>query len=128
MLAIGAIVILAAAVIGLGGFWLTTSNTTPMYLSAGPFAIDVAPVAVFVAGLLAMGLLWLGWTLLRSGTKRTVRQRREHRQLLKDQRQQEKELAATRARLAQEEMSSPVHVDPHRPVPAPEHRPEAPRE
>lgn len=109
MIALGFIVILLAALVGLAGFWLTTSNNTQMAFSAGPFFLELAPVTVFITGLAAMGLLWLGWTMLRSGTKRTVRSRRERRQLERDQREQERQLAVTRARLDEEQASGSTH-------------------
>lgn len=40
-------------------------------------SIELPPVALLLAGALAMLLLWLGWALLRGGARRSARLRRE---------------------------------------------------
>lgn len=100
VIALGFLIVLLAAFLGLSGIWLTTSNSTQLLLEAGPLSYELAPVTLFIAGLITMALLWLGWAMIRSGTKRSVRHRRERKQLERDQREQDRRLADARGRAA----------------------------
>lgn len=97
VIALGFLIVLLAAFLGLCGIWLTTSNSTQLLLEAGPLSYELAPVTLFVAGLITMALLWLGWAMIRSGTKRSMRNRRERKQLAREQREQEHRTADNRA-------------------------------
>lgn len=112
MILLGIILILLAVLAGVAGLWAVTSlspnpDTSPLQMRVGDlFAINVSPAALFISGMVVMALLWLGWWMTRVGTKRSVNRRRERKQLERDAREQEKELAKTQARLGKERESA----------------------
>lgn len=101
MILLGIIIILLSVLAGLGGLWMTTSNNATIAFSLGPMAVNVTPAVLFVSGMIVVAMLGLGLWLARSGTRRSMDRRRERKQLERDARAQEKQLAETRARLGQ---------------------------
>ncbi len=77
MILLGILLVAAAlcggALIFVGASSLDDSITIP--LLGGN--IELPPVALFIAGAASALLLWMGWGLLRGGTRRSARQRRE---------------------------------------------------
>jgi len=102
MIVAGIIVLLIAVILGLLGLWITTSNSATMFFDVGLIKIDISPSALFIGGMVVMALLWLGIRLTGFGTKRTVQQRRDRRELERTAREQEKQLAETKARLGEQ--------------------------
>ncbi len=101
MILLGIIFILVSVLAGLGGLWMTTSNNATIAFTLGPLEVNVTPAVLFVSGMIVVALLGLGLWLARSGTRRSMGRRRERKQLERDAREQEKQLAETRARLGQ---------------------------
>lgn len=100
MILLGLILVIGAVGAGtllfLGAASLTDTVTIPVLGGS----IQLPPLALFLAGAGAMLLLWLGWALVRAGTRRSVRARREAKEnarLADEQRlRRERELAEER--------------------------------
>lgn len=86
-------------------------------------SINLPPLALFLAGAVAVLLLWMGWALLRGGVRRSARQRREAKEnarLAEEQRRRSVDTAEQprreeNDRVATERGSADGHV-PERPV------------
>lgn len=100
MIVLGIILVLIAAAIGLLGVWAASQATsaalTTTILNS---TFDVSPLMLFLSGMAAVVLLWIGLRLLGFGTRRTVGKRRERKELMRTQREQEQSLAETKRRL-----------------------------
>jgi membrane protein implicated in regulation of membrane protease activity len=68
-----AIALGGGALLFVGTSGLESTITVPV-LGA---SVNLPPLALFVAGAVAVLLLWMGWALLRGGARRSARQRRE---------------------------------------------------
>ncbi|HMT33634.1 MAG TPA: hypothetical protein PKC73_12170 [Dermatophilaceae bacterium] len=82
MVAVGLVLLL----IGVGGgalfAWLALQSSERVGLGAdGLLQLTVQPITVFIAGAVAMLLLWMGVRLMAAGAKRKAAQRRELREL-----------------------------------------------
>lgn len=75
MLLLGLLLLLAAAALTVVALFLTEA----VGLEMG--GVDVEPVVVFLAGAVAMLLVALGLMLLRGGTRRGLKNRRERKRL-----------------------------------------------
>lgn len=108
MIMLGVILVLLAVVLGGGALWLTTSANNTVFQVNGPLGmnLELPPAGLVVIGMLAMGLLWAGWWMMKYGTKRGLSRHRERRQLERDAREHEKALAATNAKLGREHESA----------------------
>lgn len=104
MIMLGVILVLLAALLGLGGLWLTTSGEHARFQLDGPLGLsaDLPPSALVILGMLAMGLLWAGWWMMKYGTKRGLSRRRERKELERQRREHERALAETNAKLGRE--------------------------
>lgn len=71
--------------------------------------IGLTPLGLVVAGAVVIALLWLGWALLRSGTRRSVRRRREAKESARQAEIERKEAVAERERLAELERQKDEH-------------------
>lgn len=101
MAAFGVILIVVAVALGAAAFWVATSagasaTTVEMFNNQ----LSLTPLTMFLLGVAATLLLLLGFWMMTSAGKRRVRRSHERRALEKQQREQEKELAQTRARLS----------------------------
>ncbi len=100
MIVLGIILVIIAAALGLLGIWATSnaqgSALTTTFLNA---EFEVSALMLFVGGMVTMLVLWLGLRLLGFGTRRTVSKRRERKELLRSQREQEHALAESNRRL-----------------------------
>ena len=97
MIALGLALVLIAA--GTTAFAVVASTTSS---AAGPLTafgvtVSASPLAIFVAGALAVVLLGLGFALISRGTRRTARTRKELKQLRKDNAKATTRTAAERA-------------------------------
>src|SRR3954447_12092351 len=81
MLALGIILLLVAAAVGVGVATTGTSQNVVFNSAVGD--VTTRPVWIFCAGALAMLLVLLGLWLLRRGTRRRVERRREMNRLRK---------------------------------------------
>lgn len=108
MIMLGIILVLLAALLGLGGLWLTTSGDHAKFVVSGPLGLNVelSPAALIILGMVAVGLLWAGWWLMKHGTKRGLSRRRERRELERRKQEQERALAETNAKLGLERESA----------------------
>lgn len=77
MLAIGLILIVLAGAGGAYLTWLMLQNSTGVTLAGGGVTFAVLPITLFLAGAVAMLLLWLGFRLAAVGFRRRRAQRRE---------------------------------------------------
>ena len=101
MAVLGVIFIVLA--IGLGGaaFWVATSaGAAPTTVDMFNNQLSLTPLTMFLLGVASTLLLLLGFWMMTSAGKRRVRRSQERRALEKQQREQERELAQTRAKLA----------------------------
>jgi len=108
MILLGIILILLAALLGLGGLWLTTSGDHTRFTVSGPLgmSVEMSPAALLILGMVAMGLLWAGWWLIKYGTVRGLSRRRERKDLERERREQERALAETNAKLGRDRESA----------------------
>lgn len=102
MIMLGIILMLVAVVLGLGGLWMTTSNSEQLSFNVGPLALNMSPAVLFVLGMVTVALLWLGAWLAGFGTKRTISKRRERKELKHEAQEQERLLGETKAKLGEE--------------------------
>ena len=104
MIMLGIILVLLAVLIGLGGLWLTTSGEHALFQLNGPLGLNLQlpPAGLIILGMLAMGLLWAGWWLMKYGTKRGLSRRRERKDLEREKREHERALAETNRKLGRE--------------------------
>ena len=101
MAVLGVIFIVLA--IGLGGaaFWVATSaGAAPTTVDMFNNQLSLTPLTMFLLGVASTLLLLLGFWMMTSAGKRRVRRTQERRTLEKQQREQERELAQTRAKLS----------------------------
>lgn len=104
MIVLGIILVLIAAAVGLLGVWAASQATGPaLTTTILNSSFNVSALMLFLGGMAAMLLLWLGLRLLGFGTRRTVSKRRERKELLRTQREQERALAETNRRLGTSE-------------------------
>lgn len=104
MIVLGIILVLIAAAIGLLGVWAASQATGPaLTTTILNSSFNVSPLMLFLGGMVAMLLLWMGLRLLGFGTRRSVGKRRERKELLRTQREQERALADTNRRLGSTE-------------------------
>ncbi|MBK7722180.1 MAG: hypothetical protein IPI32_08155 [Austwickia sp.] len=100
MIVLGIILVLIAAAIGLLGVWAASQASGPaLTTTILNSSFNVSPLMLFVGGMVAMVLLWLGIRLLGFGTRRTVSKRRERKELLRTQAEQEAALLETQRKL-----------------------------
>lgn len=100
MIILGIVLVLIAAAIGILGVWAASQATGPaLTTTILNSSFNVSPLMLFLAGMAAMLLLWLGLRLLGFGTRRTVTRRRERKELIRTQREQERALADTNRKL-----------------------------
>lgn len=100
MIVLGIILVLIAAAIGLLGVWAASQAAAPAVTTTVlNSTFDVSPLTLFLSGMAAMLLLWIGLRLFGFGTRRTVSKRRERKELLRTQHEQERALAETQKRL-----------------------------
>ena len=76
MIILGLILIVLALAAGLFLFVGTTA-LDPIHLEVLGQTYSMSPLALVIAGAVAMTLLWWGWALVRMGTRRRVRKSRE---------------------------------------------------
>lgn len=76
MIILGLILIVLALAAGLFLFVGTTA-LDPIQLEVLGQTYSMSPLALVIAGAVAMTLLWWGWALVRMGTRRRVRKSRE---------------------------------------------------
>ncbi len=131
MTALGVIFIAAAAVVGGAAFWVATSAgaaTTSVELFNNQ--LSLTPLTMFLSGGLTIFLLLIGLSMIMSAGRRRARKARERRDLEKQAREQERELAQTKARLAADDRSRHEHpraAAPTQPVrPEPTRAPDSP--
>jgi membrane protein implicated in regulation of membrane protease activity len=74
MLILGLLLIVVAAVAAVGAVFVSSGEVSY-------FGVDVDPLSYFLIGAGAVVLLVLGLKLVRTGAKRQLRQRREHKRL-----------------------------------------------
>lgn len=115
MILFGLILIILALAGGAFLFIGTSSLSDKVDITVLGITVSLPPLALVVAGALAVLLLWLGWAVLRAGTKRSTRQRRdakEQSRLAKEQdAAKEKEWAAERERVAREQEQNQATAD-----------------
>ncbi len=112
MIILGIILVLIAAAIGLLGVWAASQATLPAFTTTvlnstweiSPLMLFLGGMAIMLllwilGGMAIMLLLWIGLRLFGFGTRRTVSKRREHKELLRTQHEQERALAETQKRL-----------------------------
>lgn len=100
MIVLGIILVLIAAAIGLLGVWAASQAAGPaLTTTILNSSFNVSPLMLFLGGMTAMLLLWMGLRLLGFGTRRSVGKRRERKELLRSRREQERALADTNRRL-----------------------------
>ncbi len=100
MIVLGIILVLIAAAIGLLGVWAASQATVPAVTTTVLNSTwEISPLMLFLGGMAIMLLLWIGLRLFGFGTRRTVSKRREHKDLLRTQREQERALAKTQQKL-----------------------------
>lgn len=77
MVALGVILVLLAIALGvlLVAGTASLDGTIDMTVPGGTLSVD--PVTFVVLGMAVIALLWLGWVVLRTGTRRTRRRRAE---------------------------------------------------
>lgn len=104
-------VLLVAVALGGGAllFYGTSSldDTITIPLLGGN--IELPPLALFIAGIVSTLLLWIGWSLLRAGARRSARQRREAKEnarLAEDQRRQNAEQLEQARREADDQVAA----------------------
>lgn len=72
---------LILALVGIGGgvliAWLALQSQGGVTLQGAGMSVTVLPITLFTAGAGSMLLLWLGWRLIRLGTRRRRAQREE---------------------------------------------------
>jgi cytoskeletal protein RodZ len=72
---------LILALVGIGGgilfAWLALQSDSAITLQGAGMSVTVLPITMFVAGAGSMLLLWLGWRLMRIGSRRRRAQREE---------------------------------------------------
>ncbi len=76
LVAVGATVFVAIA---------PTATSQVIEVPVGAATISTSPLAMFIAGVVSLVLVGLGWALITSGTRRKSRSRKELRQLRKEQ-------------------------------------------
>lgn len=102
MAVLGVLLVVIALVIAGAGLWAASQpgaqpSTVEFF---GNASYSLSPLAMMLMGAIAVLLLLLGLWLMTAAGKRSYRGHRERRDLLKQQRQQEKELEKTRAELS----------------------------
>ena len=95
-------IVIALGIAAAAVFVATSAGASPPSVGVfnDQFQLSLTPLAMFLLGVAATLLLLLGFWMMTSAGKRRVRRSQERRALEKQQREQEKELAATRAKLA----------------------------
>lgn len=77
MIVFGIVMLLLGVLLGLGGLWMTTANDSQLRFDFGPLALSMSPAVLFVLGMIAIGLVWLGVWATGFGTRRSMEARRE---------------------------------------------------
>ncbi|MEO7420963.1 MAG: hypothetical protein ABIU87_01045 [Ornithinibacter sp.] len=110
MIVLGVILVLIAAAVGLGLIAAMVQLTPSVELDVPGGTLSLPPVAVLVTGMVIVAVFWLGWVMLRSGVRRSRRQRadakasaREAEQARVEKEQRTKEEFAARERQLVEE-------------------------
>ena len=76
MIVLGLVLIIIALLLALGLFVGTTA-LEPLHLDVLGQTYEMSPLALVIAGAVAMTLLWWGWALVRMGTRRRARKSKE---------------------------------------------------
>ncbi|MBW3085045.1 hypothetical protein KEM60_01237 [Austwickia sp. TVS 96-490-7B] len=71
MIMIGVALLVIAAFLALGGIWMTGANGTSLAFVMGPLTLTTSVIAVFIAGMVTVALLWAGVWLTTTGTRRS---------------------------------------------------------
>ncbi|MEO6791271.1 MAG: hypothetical protein ABI249_07255 [Ornithinibacter sp.] len=110
MIVLGVILVLIAAAVGLGLIAAMVQLTPSVELDVPGGTLSLPPVAVLVTGMVIVAVFWLGWVMLRSGVRRSRRQRAEAKDAARaaeqarvEKEQQTKEEFAARERQLVEE-------------------------
>lgn len=101
MIVLGVLLVLVAAAVGLGLIAAMAQLTPAVELDVPGGTLSLPPVAVLVTGMVIVAVFWLGWTLLRSGVRRSRRQRIEAKEAAHQAEEAARE--AEQARLENEE-------------------------
>lgn len=110
MVALGVLLVLVAAAIGIGLIAAMAQLTPAIEVDVPGGTLDLPPVAVLVAGMVIVAVFWLGWVLLRSGVRRGHRQRVESKEAARsaevarvdNEKRTKEEFAARERQLVQE--------------------------
>lgn len=111
MIVFGLILILLGVAVGGFGVWVALQNAAAQSsVSAFNNTIYIGPMTLLLVGAATVLLVQLGLWLITASTRRKVRAGKERRDLVKQQKQQEKDLADTRSRLGKD--PEPTHPRP----------------
>ncbi len=80
MVILGIILILLAAAAAYFLFIGVSSITDNIEITMPLGTLELPPLAFLITGMVVISLFWLGWALLRGGTKRSARLRRESKE------------------------------------------------
>jgi type VI protein secretion system component VasK len=149
------LLLIVLALVGALFLFAGTSALDPIELEVLNQTYSMSPLALVIAGAVAMTLLWWGWALLRIGTRRRVRKSREAKEAARqaeldraarekenqakwerELRERERQVRESEARLAEQRTAAdvdrtaptqPVTARPGEATPGPADRPEPPR-
>lgn len=110
MVIIGVLLILIAVVAGILLFIGTGSLSTPVDINLLGGTLSLPPLVFLVTGMVVITVFWLGWGILRMGTRRSYRRRVEAKETareaeerrLADEARMKEEVAARERQLAEE--------------------------
>lgn len=110
MIVLGVILILLAVAAGLVLFAGTSQLTDTVDIDVLGGTLSFPPLALLITGMVVITLFWLGWVLLRTGTKRNRRQRAQAKEAareaetkrIEDEKRTKEEFAARERQLVEE--------------------------
>lgn len=119
------LILIVLALAGALFLFVGTSALDPIQLEVLNQSYSMSPLALVIAGAVAMTLLWWGWALVRIGTRRRVRKSREAKEAARqaeldraarekenqakwerELRERERQVRETEARLAEQRIST----------------------
>ena len=119
------LILIVLALAGALFLFVGTSALDPIQLEVLNQTYSMSPLALVIAGAVAMTLLWWGWALVRIGTRRRVRKSREAKEAARqaeldraarekenqakwerELRERERQVRETEARLAEQRIST----------------------
>lgn len=119
------LILIVLALAGALFLFVGTSALDPIQLEVLNQTYSMSPLALVIAGAIAMTLLWWGWALVRIGTRRRVRKSREAKEAARqaeldraarekenqakwerELRERERQVRETEARLAEQRIST----------------------